>query len=98
MPLTLPLTEKALAILYTQLQHYLIATPDNNFDRQLWNNLKILSASVDESGKSATVQFSIVIPENFGNHLGIVAGGAVATLFDGLTGKTAVTIGLASDC
>lgn len=86
MPLVLPLNDKAIAVIYSQLQHYLISTPKNNFDREIWNNLKILSASVDDAGKSATVHFSIVMPENFGNHIGIVAGGAVATLFDGVTG------------
>lgn len=86
MPLTLPVTEKALTMIYSQLEHYLISTPKNNFDREIWNNLKIISASVEDSGKSANVKFSLVIPNIFGNHIGIVAGGAVATLFDGVTG------------
>lgn len=82
----------------SQLQQYLISTPENNFDRDIWNNLKILSASVDDSGKAAVVQFSIIIPENFGNHIGIVAGGAVATLFDGVTGQTVVDPELVAHC
>lgn len=98
MPLTLPVADKALAVIYSQLQHYLISTPKNNFDREIWDNLKIISASIDDSGKSAIVHFSIVIPENFGNHNRIVAGGAVATLFDGVTGQPLVNERLIGSC
>ncbi|KAK4507754.1 hypothetical protein PRZ48_001489 [Zasmidium cellare] len=83
----MPLTSKTLSIIDGQLQQYLQSTPEQNFDRSIWNNLKILSSSVDKEGKTANVLFSIVIPENCGNHIGIAAGGAVATLFDGATGS-----------
>ncbi|KAF2159160.1 hypothetical protein M409DRAFT_30444 [Zasmidium cellare ATCC 36951] len=82
----MPLTNKALSIIDNQLQQYLQSTPSNNFDREIWKNLRILSTSANSSGRTTNVHFSVVIPENCGNTFGIAAGGAVATLFDGVTG------------
>ncbi|EME88260.1 uncharacterized protein MYCFIDRAFT_8744, partial [Pseudocercospora fijiensis CIRAD86] len=56
-------------------------TSDANFDRKMWEHLAIISASATKE----TVFFTISIPTVYSNHLGMVHGGAIATLFDGLT-------------
>ncbi|KXT13774.1 hypothetical protein AC579_6594 [Pseudocercospora musae] len=73
--------KNALAAVEAFRAQYLARTSDINFDRKMWETLDIISASTTKE----TVSFAINIPIAYGNHLGMVHGGAIATLFDGLT-------------
>lgn len=73
----MPNSEEALAVIELYRDCYTAAIPQNNFDRVLWERLQILSASIDDSGKTSKVTFSIVVPKIFANHVQTMHGGAV---------------------
>lgn len=49
---------------------YLAHTPSDNFDREIWQNLNILSTSINADAKEPKVYFSITIPQHYSNHRG----------------------------
>ncbi|KAF7196494.1 hypothetical protein HII31_02222 [Pseudocercospora fuligena] len=81
--------KQALAAVEAFRAQYLAHTSDANFDRKMWEHLDIISASATKE----TVTFAISIPSVYSNHLGIVHGGAIATLFDGLTSSAMALLG-----
>lgn len=56
-----------------------------NFDYELWQSVEVVSGSVDASRSSGKAVFATSLPRKYYNSLGVVHGGAIATLFDGLT-------------
>ncbi|KXT02733.1 hypothetical protein AC578_5439 [Pseudocercospora eumusae] len=81
--------KQALAAVEAFRAQYLAHTSDANFDRKMWEHLDIISASATKE----TVSFAISIPIVYSNHLGMVQGGAIATLFDGLTSSALALLG-----
>lgn len=78
-------SESALSIVKAYKERYLAMTPPDNHDRELLEQLNILNASVTSNGQVGTVTYSIRIPTKYSNHFGTVHGGAISTLFDGIT-------------
>ncbi|QIW97539.1 hypothetical protein AMS68_003057 [Peltaster fructicola] len=64
---------------------YLAISLPDNFDRELWEKVSILSACVDTTGTSGKAVYSLTVPARYCNYTGNVHGGAVATILDGLT-------------
>ncbi|KJX93538.1 hypothetical protein TI39_contig4297g00007 [Zymoseptoria brevis] len=67
---------------------HLALAPKNDFAGGLWDNVKITSASNDTN----TAVFTALVPSEYGNHRQSAHGGAIATLFDSLTGCTLALI------
>jgi uncharacterized protein (TIGR00369 family) len=79
---------KAMSQMEAYKQRYLALTPQNNYDRQLWQNLEVTSAHSSATDQTSRVTFTIVFPTSYANHLGTANGGMIATLFDGMTSGT----------
>jgi hypothetical protein len=67
---------------------HLALAPKNDFGSGLWENVVIKSAST----KTQTAVFTALVPPDYGNHRQSAHGGAIATLFDSLTGCTLALI------